>query len=520
MNLYSIQIKQRTYFMQLGKQQYNVSTKSYPPRALIYDRNGHPLALNKKSLSAFIMPRKIQKIEQLEPFLKQQFPHALERLYAHPDAHFLYIKRAITPQQKELIEQNNIQDIKFLQEPNRTYPVQSLGSVVGITDVDNKGLFGIERIFDEQLTGIAASHTLEKDARSGHFYFEKKTTQAGIDGTPVTLTIDADLQFLVHEELRDIIKKFNAKEGMVLILDPTTGEILTSAQEPLFDPEDTTALDLALTKQKAITDVHEFGSVMKVFVALAALEEGVVEVDELIDCENTKSTLLHGRPINTVKPHGIIPFSEVIQYSNNIGIAKVAQRLGPKLYDHYTRLGFGKKTGIGWPGEQKGFINHPDNWSKQSLISLSFGYELNSSLLQLARAFSLFANRGRLITPTFIKHKTAPLFNDQLYSDESINYLRDMLEKTVQRGTARRAALQGYQVMGKTGTGNLLVDGIYNPDANIYTFVGIIERDIYKRVIAVSIKESDQKDLYAATVAAPLFERVAQQMVIHDNIIS
>ncbi|MEX0940160.1 MAG: penicillin-binding protein 2 [Candidatus Babeliales bacterium] len=519
-NLYAIQIRQRSFYINLAKQQYNVSITSAPERALIYDRNGQPLALNKMSLSAFILPKKIEHIEQLEPFLKKHFPKALQRLYKNKDAHFLYIKRKLTPEQLALIEQQNITDIKILKEPNRFYPVESSGPIVGITDVDNKGLFGIELLCNNQLGGQPSIHTLEKDARSGHFYFTKTTTTNGIQGNSVSLTIDANLQFLAFEHLKETVEKYQAQEGAVLIMNPQTGEILSMVQWPTFDANNTESLDIAYTKNKLVSDTHELGSVMKVFVALAALEEGVVTINELINCQNAKSTFLNGIKVNTWRAHSVIPFSEVIQASNNIGIAKVAQRLDKKLYDHYTKLGFGSKTKLVWPGEQKGFVNPPRNWSKQSIISLSFGYEITASLLQLAQAFCVIANDGYPVKPhIFLNEPSNRNQENPLYQEKTIELIRDILEKTVLQGTARRAALKGYKVMGKTGTANLIINGQYNHDHNTYTFAGIIEKGDYKRVIVTFIKDAAQKNLYASMVAAPLFEQIAEMTLIHDKIL-
>ncbi len=521
-NLYSIQIRQRNFFTNLGKQQYNISIKRTPERALIYDRTGQPLVINKSALSAFILPKKIESIEALEQFLKKQFPQALERLYKHQDDHFMFVKRRLTDEQLKLIQQKNITDIHLLKEPSRFYPIESAGHIVGITDVDNVGLFGAELMFNTHLAGKPTTVSLEKDARSGHFYFSKNTKEVGLEGTSIKLTIDADLQFLAYENLLQTVKKFNAQEGAVLIMNPANGDILAIAQWPTFDPNNTASLTIEHTKNKSITDVYELGSVMKVFVTLAALEEGVVTPDELIDCENVKMTYINGTQVNTWKEHGVIPFCEVIQESNNIGIVKIAQRLGPKLYDHYKRLGFGTKTGLPWPGQQAGFVNPPHNWSKPSIISLSFGYEITANLLQLAQAFSMIANNGYPVTPRIILEPTQPTPTENagpLYSAESIQTLSEMLEKTVTHGTAYRAALKGYTVRGKTGTANLLIDGKYSSDHNTFTFAGIIEKDDYKRVIVTFIKDSEQKNLYASSVAVPLFEKVAENVLIHDKIV-
>jgi cell division protein FtsI (penicillin-binding protein 3) len=273
-----------------------------------------------------------------------------------------------------------------------------------------------------------------------------------------------------------------------------------------------------------ITEAYELGSVIKVLAALAALEEKVVTEDELIDCQHSKTAYVEGRKINTVPSSvaGIIPFTEVIEKSNNIGTAKVAMRVGTKIYDHYTRLGFGKKTGIELPGEHKGFVNHPNNWSKQSIISLSYGYEISATLLQLGHAFCLIARDGYPVKPTCVldpKPHMPDAPSERLYSHETMEIMRRILENTTLRGTAKKAGIKGYRVMSKTGTANMLIDGQYNPTKNIFTCAGIIEKDDYQRVIVVFIKETQKKNMYASTVAAPLFERIAEKTLIHDKII-
>lgn len=520
-NLYFIQVKHRDFYLHLAQQQHNVTIKKTPPRALIYDRTQQILALNKNSLAAFTLPKKLEEPATLKNFLATYFPQAAERLETHKDQHFMFIKRKLTPEQLERIQQSNLPDLYLIEEPSRYYPIESTGPLVGITDVDNVGLFGMELLYNDTLAGVPTTYSLQKDARSGYFYFKKETRVEGSSGSPITLTIDANLQFLAYEALKETVERYEAQEGAVLVMDPETGHILTTAQFPDFDPNNTENIVQEHTKLKAATDVHELGSVMKVFVTLAALEEGVVTPEEEIDCRYTKTTLINGMRVNTWKEHGVIPFCEVIQFSNNIGIALVAQRLGPKLYDHYKRFGFCKKTGLALPGEQHGSITHPKRWSKQSLISLSFGYEVSATLLQLATAFCIVANGGYAVQPQFIL-EPSPLKNvqtEQLYRTETIQIVQDILEKTVTQGTARRAALKGYRVMGKTGTANLIIDGKYNPDHNIYTFAGIVQKDDYKRVIVTFIKNAKKKNLYASQVAVPLFERVMEHVLIHDKVL-
>lgn len=520
-NLYTLQIRQHTFFTDLGHQQYYVTQTSYPPRASIFDRNNMPLALNKETLSAFMLPRMVKEKTSLKRFLKKHFPEAHERLIKKPNAQFAYIKRKISAKEKKLIEQNGITDIHFLNEPSRFYPIEAAGILTGITNIDNKGLFGIELQQNELLTGNPTTTVLEKDARSGLFYFSKQKETKGNDGTPVNLTIDGNLQFLVQEELAETAQKFQSTQGAAVVMDPETGDILAMASYPSFNPNDPTIENQEATKSTAITESYEFGSVIKTFCALAALEEGLVTPDEEINCMGTKTAYVDGRKVNTVIPLGIATFTEVMKKSNNIGIAKIAKRLDTKLYDHYVRLGFGTKTGIPFPGEQSGFVMPPERWSKQSIISLSYGYEITNTLLQLARAFSIFANDGYLITPRLLMNQKVPA-PQKIYSTETINTMRTILEEaTSKQGTGKYAAVHGYTTMGKTSTTNLLDEyGHYDENKNTYGFAGIVEKNGYKRVIACFLKESKRHNLYASTVSAPLFERIAEKTLMHDKILT
>ena len=232
-NLIYLQLIQHHFFTQLGEKQYHVSITSLPPRGLILDRAGKNfLAINKDSLAAFMLPRQFEMRPKLEKFLAKNFPAALERLRSHKNTHFLYIQRKLTPEQLELIHESGITDIKILAEPSRFYPLPAAASLIGITDIDNKGLFGLELQFDKQLAGSPNTVILEKDARSGHFYFKKETKHEGFDAKPLQLTIDSDLQFLAHEALQETVDKYHAKEGAAIIMDPDTGDILAMTNYP------------------------------------------------------------------------------------------------------------------------------------------------------------------------------------------------------------------------------------------------------------------------------------------------
>ena len=491
-----------------------------PERACIFDRNGTLVALNKDSYAAFILPKQITDRTTILEFLKKHFPAAATRLAESWDKNFFFIARKLTNEQQEIINKSDVSDIHILQEPNRFYPYKCLSTILGITDIDNHGTMGLEQEYDEILRGTETTHTLKKDARSNHFYFEKELEIQGTASEPVHLTIDADLQFKIAQILQNSVEELEAKEAAMVIMNPDNGEIYAMVSYPYFDPNNLEKLDMETTKNRPATQAFETGSVIKTFCALAALDLKVVTLDELINCENTKETKVEGIRVRTVQPHGIIPFKEVIQFSNNIGTVKIAKRINEKLYDYYRLLGFGHATGLTFPGEQKGYVNPPKNWSAYSIISLSFGYEITTTLLQLARALSVIYNGGSLVTPTLIKKSdsiqatTKPLISEHARAD-----LDAILQGCVHEGSGKRANIPKYKITGKTGTSNILENGQYNEDKHLNTFIGYIEKDDYKRVITVYVKES-KKATYSSVITAPLFRKAAEALLIHDHIIA
>ena len=517
-NLFVIQIMNQSFFANLGMHQYTLMLCQLPSRAPILDRHGTVLATNTSSLSAFLIPKEITDYETIQQFLTTHFPQAAQRLPHRLDSSFFYIKRRLTEPEKELIAACTAPDIHLLEESSRFYRLISAAPVIGFTDIDNVGRAGIELSHNSQLTGTPTKMRLEKDARSGYFYFSKEIQQEGQESVPVQLTLDTDLQFLVDDEIKRACEQCHATETNAVILNPLNGDLLALSSYPSALPNDP-YFDFHYTKPRAVTEQYELGSVLKVCAALAALEEGVVTPDELIDCKQSSSCIIDGRPITTCTPHGLLPFCDVIAFSNNIGIAQLAKRLGPRIYDHYQRLGFGKKTGIPLAAEAAGFVNPPSKWSRQSIISLSYGYEISASLLQLAQAFALIAHEGKKVTPRLLLSDPITISEEALYSSKSIAAIRDILRKTTTHGTGKRAQLAGFDVMSKTGSANTLVNGRYDHDKNMYTAAAIIEKGNYKRVVVVSVKEADTPHAFASTIAMPLLRRIAEKMVIHERVV-
>lgn len=514
-HLYKIQIYQADFFQNYANNQYLITLRTSPERAGIFDRNNIQIALNKEGLSAFILPNKLQEPELILKFLKHEFPDTYNKIVKNKTVNFMYIKRHLSDEQIDILKQANLKDIQFLKEPSRYYPYVGMGQIVGLTDPDNQGIFGVEQMYDKQLSGIPTTITLKKDARSGHFFFNELDHEDGLKGQPVQLTIDSTLQFLAFEEVKETVEKLKASEGAAIIMDPTNGDIIAMANYPDFDY--TQDKNKQISKNLILSNSYELGSVIKMFCALAAIEENLFKPTDIIDCENKLSTTINGYTFSTYKAHGKLSFSEVIENSNNIGTAKIALKLGPLLYDHYAKLGFGKKLNI-FAGENKGSIIPVNQWTNGTPIVLSFGYSISATLLQLAQAMTPIANNGYLIKPRLIKSNQEPE-KIKLYKPESIDIIRDILSKTVTNGTANRAQIKNYNIMGKTGTARLLKDGKYDPDKLIFTFAGILEKDNYKRIIITFIKEANIKNAFASTIAVPLFEKIAKKMLIHDKIL-
>lgn len=511
--LFLLQVYQKDFFNILARQQHQVSITINPARGIIFDRTGSvALALNQEVFSAFILPNQCKQNNETKEFLKKYYPDVFVRMQENPDRHFLWLERHLSPERLAWLKNLKNADISLIAEQKRFYPSQACAQVLGFTDIDNKGLAGIELEYDKQLQGTPTHMTIVRDARSGNYYFERAVDQMGASGESLSLSLDSNLQFLVFEELRKSVDHFQAKLGSVVVINPDTGEVQAMATYPAFDANQKSQSVLEITKNIPVSDCFELGSVMKVFSALAALAEGVVTLDEEINCEGKIASIDHFK-VENWKSVGVLPFRDVVRMSSNIGTAKVAKRLGSKLYNHLCRVGFGKKTGIEFPGERDGFVNSPRNWSRSSIIVLSFGYEIMASLIQLAQAFGVIANGGYLVKPTLLKkHTHQHNFSHQLYNKETIEQMQEILESI-----GKRYPVHGHRVMGKTGSARCAEPGGYSSTRCLYTFAGIVERDDYRRVIVTFIQEPLKKVRWASEVAAPLFQKVAERMVVLDS---
>ena len=519
--LFLLQIKQKNFFKLLAEQQYELQVKMTPPRGVIVDASKkYPMAFNRHVTSAFIVPSALSESSKTLKMLKKRYPEVYARYRKNPDKHFLWLSRRMSDKELQFLQKLNDPQIHLVDEFARYYPYQGGAQLLGLTDIDNTGIAGLELSFTKQLGGVSKAVKLERDARSGAFYFDRLVTHMGRPGKKLALTVDRYLQEMVAYELQKKVVELKAKSGAAVVLDPETGAVLAMANYPAFDPNQKGVTAFEAMKNRSVSECYEFGSVLKAFCAMAALEERVVSFDEPIDCEGRFGYIdgvkIENPTISLLRRleehNNILPFNEVVRYSSNVGIAKIAKRLGPKYYEHLRRLGFGTKTGVQFPGERSGFVNPPERWSKPSLIVMSFGYEIMATLMQLARAFCIVANGGYDVHPTMVSAEGAAK-GQKLYRDDTIEHMKCIMEKV-----AERHQIPGVRVMGKTGTARCIVNGKYSNQLHHYSFGGIVEKDGYRRVILTFVKEPEKASLWASDVALPLFKTAAQRMLVHDKL--
>ncbi len=530
----------RLLFVQLGaakslsklaSDQYKTYACLLPKRGVIYDRNLRELAVSINLNSIFLDPSMAEDKEsaarRLSSVLKIDADEILQKL--NKEMHFVWLARKVQPDVEKAARQLRIKGVGFIKEPQRVYPNGALAShVIGFVGVDEDGLEGIELMFDNFLKGTIGWRYSIRDAKKrevpGYEYREIPSA----DGDDVILTIDNVVQAIAEKELDRSFKKYNAKGAIIIVMDPYSGDILALANRPTYDPNNVKGYEVETRRNRAICDFFEPGSSFKIVTATAVLEENVVSADDEFFCENGEfkwfSHIYHDH-----KPHGWLAFRDVIKYSSNIGTMKSAIKLGKRrLYRYMKRFGFGKKTGIGLPGEVGGIMRHPSKWSKLSLCSMSMGQELTVTALQLACAISSLANGGYYVRPRIIdrvQDKTGHVLErykpkklHRVVSEETTGEMREILRGVVEEGTGRFAKIKGYFPAGKTGTAQKVEpNGTYSHRNFTASFIGFLPFD-KPRFTVVVVLDEPHPQYYGGTVCAPVFQKVASQLMSYYQI--
>jgi cell division protein FtsI (penicillin-binding protein 3) len=492
-----------------------VSTPAF--RGMIVDRNGYPLAVSTSVYSIWANPKEFNATnDELRSLanqlgMKPKEVSSLIKMSAKKSREFVYLKRGMSPEIANKIKALEIDGVYSQEEYRRYYPEGEVAAhVIGFTNVDDHGQEGIELAYNEWLEGAQGKKWVVKD-RLGRTISDIQAVQDKKSGQDLMLTIDRRIQYLAYRELAAGVLENKAASGTVIVLDVKTGQILAMVNQPSFNPNNRPAKMNDVYRNRAVTDTFEPGSTIKTFSIATALTSGKFAPTTMI---NTNPGWLHVGH-NIVKDHknnGEISVSQVLELSSNVGVTRMILTLPQNaLWNTLNKVGFGEATYIGFPGEQAGSLTKQNPWSDFALATLSFGYGMSVTPLQLAQAYLVIANNGIKI-PVSLIMQNKPITGERVISESVAKKMLAMLETVVlsKVTTAKNAAVPGYHVGGKTGTALLAGDGGYQKHRYTSSFVGIAPLSNPRFVVAVIIHDPQGKKYYGADVAAPIFQKVME----------
>lgn len=481
-------------------------------RGMITDRNGTPLAISTPVETVWVNPKEFSPDEdqfmQLAKYLNLAPKELSRKIVNAENREFLYLQRQLPPTVSKKIEELKIPGINFQQEFKRYYPdSDSISQLIGFTNVDDQGLEGIELAYQEWLMGVVGKKRVIKD-RTGRIIEELGVLKEPRPGHELALSIDRRLQYLAYSELSKTVEEFAAKAGSVVVLDSENGEILAMANVPSYNPNSRGRYDKETYRNRSLTDTFEPGSVIKPFSIASALETGLFTPDTIIDT-NPSWMSVHGRTVRDIHNYGVLDVTGVLQHSSNVGVTKMVLASPPEqLIGLFQRCGFGQRTESAYPGESEGAIVKAKDANPFVLATLSFGYGLSVTALQLAKASLIFANKGQLI-PVTLLHNDTPTPPVQVLQTKTAEQVLAMMEAVLAKeGTGRSARVPGYRVAGKTGTARVAGKNGYKARKYTASFMGIAPVSKPKFIVVVIIHQPSRKGYYAAAVAAPLFSKV------------
>jgi cell division protein FtsI (penicillin-binding protein 3) len=499
------------FLQQKGESRYSRVIEIHATRGRILDRNNEPLAISTPVESVAASPLDVEitnpQLKRLARLLDLEAGE-LGRKLADTRRDFVYLKRQLPPEDAARVVALGIPGVFLQREYRRYYPAGEVTAhLIGFTDVDGHGQEALELAFEGDLAGRPGSRRVIRD-RLGHIVEDVESISTPQDGRTLRLSIDAKIQYLAYRELKTAVAEHRARAGGIVVLDAATGEVLAMANAPSFNPNNRGRFDPRRTRNRAVIDLFEPGSTLKPFTAAAALEAGAVRPDSVIQTAPGQFAI-GNRTIHDPHPQSALTVAQVIQKSSNIGVAKMALELRPEtLWSLFHQVGFGVPPRSGFPGEVSGKLRAHSSWRPIEQATISYGHGVSVSLLQLARAYLIFATDGELRPVTLVRRE-APAEATRAISASTAQAMRRMLELAAQLGgTAPRAQVTGYRVAGKTGTAHKLDGKGYAPDKYVASFVGFAPASNPRLVVAVMIDEPSAGQYYGGTVAAPVFSRV------------
>ena len=506
-----LQLIDNAYYQQKADSRFLREIAIPTSRGMITDRNGEPLAVSSPVDTVWGNPRELlknpQRLPELATLLGVPEDHLSRKLSERAGKEFVFLKRRINPAEAQKILAHRIPGVFSQREFRRFYPQgEALAHVLGFTNIDDRGQEGVELAFDDWLRGTPGAEKVIRDRR-GRTVENVDLVRAAEPGKDLTLSIDRRIQYLAHRELRRTLLETGAAAGSVVVLDVATGEILAMANLPTFNPNAVSGQNRDVRRNRAVTDLIEPGSTMKPLTVAAALEAGVIDPSTTF---NTNPGWMPNGRYRTTDHHnyGVLTTTGVITKSSNVGAAKIAQLLpDTAFYGFLRKFGYGTSTGSGFPGEASGLFPAPDRWSGTTKQTMSYGYGLSATPLQIAHAYATLGNHGRAIAPTFVKgqRNKAEEVLDPAIADEVVRMMQTVTEKG---GTATQAAILGYHVAGKTGTARKASGGGYSR-RYVSFFAGLVPVQNPRFSMAVVIDDPDPaKGYFGGLVSAPVFQRV------------
>lgn len=506
-----LQLVDNAYYQQKADSRFLREIPIPTSRGMITDRNGEPLAVSSPVDSVWGNPQEMlkhpERLPELAEALGVPLDHLERRVAQRADKEFVYLKRRINPAEAQQILAHKVPGVFSQREFRRFYPQgEALAHVLGFTNIDDAGQEGVELAFDEWLSGEPGAQKVIRDRR-GRTVENVDLVRAAQPGKDLTLSIDRRIQYLVHRELRATLERTGAVAGSAVVLDIATGEILAMANLPTYNPNAVTGEHRDARRNRSVTDLIEPGSTIKPITVAAGLTAGVITPETIFD--TNPGWMPNGRYRTTDHRNlGVLDTTGVITKSSNIGVARIVQRLDDNYYhDYIARLGFGHSTGSGFPGEASGVLPPAASWSGTSKQTMSYGYGLSATPLQIARAYATIANHGRAVQPTLVKgqHGESEQVMDAAVADTVLKMMQTVTEPG---GTAIQAAIPGYHVAGKTGTARKASGGGYSR-RYVSFFAGVVPVENPRFSMVVVIDDPDPaKGIYGGQVSAPVFQSV------------
>jgi cell division protein FtsI (penicillin-binding protein 3) len=524
--LYHLQIIEYLDLLARAQRQQQHVVEVAPKRGEIFDRQMNPLAMSLAVDSVFAVPSEIPDpkmvTDLLAPVLGLQAHDLLGRF---TNSHsFCWVKRKVTVEEASRVRDLNLKGIYFQRETKRFNPKGDLAAhILGYVGLDDKGLAGLEFGMDDIIRGRPGRVLVETDARRKSF---QSTEWAGVPGKNLVLTLDEKIQYITEKALAEGVEKWHAAGGVAIVQNPNTGEILAMASQPTYDPNDFAKSPPEARQNRGLSWVYEPGSTFKLVTVAAVLEEKLADPDEVIDCQRG-SIVLAGHVIHDHKSFADLTVRDVVAKSSDVGAIKLGLRLGDeRLYKYIRSFGFGEKTEVELPGEERGLLKPPSRWSGISIGEISMGQEVGVTAVQLVTAYSAVANGGVLIQPRLVHDlflgqahdAMPPVLGHRVISQRTASLMREILAGVMERGTGKAGQLAGYSSAGKTGTAQKIdPSGAYSKSHYVASFVGFAPTGNPALTILVVI-DSPVGAIYGADVAAPVFKSIAEQTLGYLNV--